>query len=173
MWTAYLSNDFEKYTKISRYLAFGFSVGADVSDRLAEPAVFDIMAICRNVGRETNKLLGFIRFSVMENDVQFAEITPEHDQIPLLMQHFADRLGDVPFVIYDNRRKTAGIYDTREWYVTQTDGFAPPGLAPDEETIRSLWRLFYKTIAVESRVNPKLQRNLMPKRYWRNMTEHN
>ena len=172
VWTAYLSCDPARFTKISNFLKMAFAAGREVMDRLAEPEVLDIMALCRNVGRESNKLTGFIRFSVMENGVQYAEITPEHNQIPMLMQHFADRLGDIPFVIYDTGRKIAGVYDTREWYVTDAEGLSLPGLAEDEELVRSLWRAFYKTIAIESRVNPKLQRNLMPKRYWRNMTEH-
>jgi len=173
IWTAYLSCDIDRYTKISRYLKLAFVVGRDVADRLAEQEVLDMLMICRNVGRETNKLVGFLRFSVMENNVQFAEITPEHNQIPLLMQHFADRLGEIPFVIYDSRRRIAGIYDAKEWYITDATGLTLPELAPDEELIRSLWREFYRAIAIEARVNPKLRRNLMPKRYWRNMTEHN
>ena len=172
IWTAYLSNDPDRFSKLSRYLKLAFIIGRGINDRLTEPAVLDIFAICRNVGRETNKLMGFLRFSVMENNVQFAEITPEHNQIPLLMQHFAERLREIPFVIYDARRHIAGIYDTKEWYVANARGLTLPNFASDEEQIRSLWKAFYKTIAIEARINPNLQRNLMPKRYWRNMTEH-
>jgi probable DNA metabolism protein len=173
VWTVYYSNDPGRYTKISRYLAMAFAEGPDITERLTDRTVMDVFEICRNVGRETNKLAGFIRFSVMENGVQFAQISPEHNQIPLLMQHFADRLQEVPFVIYDSGRKIAGIYDAKEWYVADARGLSPPKPTPDEEMIQSLWRTFYKSIAIESRINPKLQRNLMPKRYWRNMTEHN
>ena len=171
-WTAYLSCDPDRLSKISRFITLGFRVGRDLTDRLAEPAVMDMLMICRNVGRETNKLAGFIRFSVMENNVQFAEITPEHNQIPILMQHFADRLQDIPFVLFDSRRRIAGIYDARQWYIADAEGLELPDLAEDEELVRSLWRTFYNAIAIESRVNLKLRRNLMPKRYWRNMTEH-
>lgn len=172
VWTAYLSCDPERYSKISRYLRLCFASGRDMSDRLAEPAALDMLAINRNVGRETNKLLGFLRFSVMENGVQFAQITPVHNQIPLLMQHFADRLQDIPFVIYDTGRRIAGIYDAKQWYIADARGFAPPRPAPDEEDVKALWKIFYNSIAIESRRNPKLQSSLMPKRYWRNMTEH-
>ena len=172
IWMAYLSNDPDRFTKIARFIKLAFVVGRRIDERLTEPAVHDIFAICRNVGRETNKLLGFLRFSVMENNIQFAEITPEHNQIPLLMQHFADRLREAPFIIYDTKRYIAGIYDTKEWYIVDARELTLPELASDEEQIRSLWKTFYETIAIEARLNPKLQRNLMPKRYWRNMTEH-
>jgi len=173
IWTAYNSSDPERYSKISRYLALAFAVGRGVTERLADPAVLDLFAICRNVGRETNKLVGFIRFSVMENNVQFAEIAPEHNQLPLIMQHFADRLREIPFVIYDTGRRIAGIWDGREWYIAEARGLSPPKPSADEEQIRALWKKFYKTIAIETRINPRLQMNHMPKKYWRNMTEHN
>jgi len=172
-WKAYLSCDQDRFTKISRYITFGFKIGADINDRLTEPAVFDILAICRLVGRESNKLTGFIRFSVMENNMQYAEITPEHNQIPMLMQHFTVRLKGIPFVLYDTGRKIAGVYDTREWYIVDAEGLELPKLSEDEELVRSLWRTFFNTIAIEARVNLKLQRNFMPLRYRRNMTETN
>jgi len=171
-WTAYLSNDPDRFTKISRYLRLAFAEGRSIADRLANPVVFDLFAICRNVSRETCKIVGFLRFSVMENNVQFAEITPEHNQIPLIMQHFADRLQSIPFVIYDSRRHIAGIYDAKEWNIVDAHDLQLPALAADEEQVRKLWKVFYRSIAIEARINLKLQRNLMPKRYWRNMTEH-
>jgi probable DNA metabolism protein len=164
VWTAYLSCDPDRYHKIARFLALCFKDGKNASDKLTEPAAFDMLAICRNVGRETNKLTGFIRFSVMENNVQYAEITPEHNQIPILMQHFADRLQTIPFVIYDTGRRIAGIYDANEWYVADARELSLPGLAEDEELVRALWRTFYKSIAIDARRNPKLHRNFMPKR---------
>ena len=172
VWTAYLSCDPDRFTKIFRYIVLAFAEGRSIVNKLTDKIVFDIFALCRNVGRETCKLTGFIRFSVMENNVQFAEITPEHNQIPLMMQHFADRLQSIPFVIYDSRRCIAGIYDSKEWYIVDAHGLSLPAYAADEEQIRALWKIFYKSIAIEARINLKLQRNLMPKRYWRNMTEH-
>ena len=65
VWVAYLSRDPDRFTKISRYIKLAFEEGRGIVDRLTNPVVYDLFAICRNVGRETSKLAGFIRFSVM------------------------------------------------------------------------------------------------------------
>ena len=46
-------------------------------------------------------------------------------------------------------------------------------LQPDgeERKYRDLWRLFYHTVSIEERYNPKCRMTHMPKRYWNNMTE--
>ena len=33
------------------------------------------------------------------------------------------------------------------------------------------WKRFYRAVAVESRYNPELRRQFMPKRLWKNITE--
>ncbi|MDR3121698.1 MAG: TIGR03915 family putative DNA repair protein [Clostridiales bacterium] len=171
VWMAYLSNDPERYTKVFRYLALAFRTGRSIADRLAEPAVLDVFSLHRGVSRELNKLMGFVRFSVMENGVQFSEITPENNQIPLLMPHFADRFPDIPFLLYDPRRGLAGIYDAKAWYLADAVGLTLPEYSKDERAFRALWKAFYQAVAVPERKNPRLQMNFMPKRYWRNMTE--
>ena len=50
--------------------------------------------------------------------------------------------------------------------------FVLPRLADEaEERYRALWKQFYRTIAIESRENPRCRMTHMPKRYWENMTE--
>ena len=57
----------------------------------------------------------------------------------------------------------------REFF--QADSLELPEPSEEETRFRELWRLFYDTIAVEGRINPKLRRGNMPMRYWQNMTE--
>ena len=33
------------------------------------------------------------------------------------------------------------------------------------------WKTFYDTLSIDSRYNPELRRNFMPKRFWKNLTE--
>ena len=44
-------------------------------------------------------------------------------------------------------------------------------LRREELCWQNLWKVFYRTIAVEGRRNPKLRQNLCPKRFWPLMTE--
>ena len=41
----------------------------------------------------------------------------------------------------------------------------------DEQLFQSLWRTYYKSIAIESRRNPRKIRQDMPVRYWKHLTE--
>ena len=174
VWEAFLSDDCERFTKIFRFLALGFKIGRKACGSLAEPAVMDIFELSRRVGRETSLMLGFLRFSAMEGGVQYAAISPACNQLPFLAPHFAGRLPDIPFVIHDTRRHIAAVYDTKQIMYAQTGG-AKTGVAfaADEHAFRELWRGFYEAIAIKERFNPELQRSLMPKRFWKNMAEHN
>ena len=56
----------------------------------------------------------------------------------------------------------------------RTEGLPEPMLpdrAADEATMQHAWRRFYRAVSVESRYNPELRQRLMPKRFWRNLTE--
>ena len=44
-------------------------------------------------------------------------------------------------------------------------------LAEDEATYRACWQTYTRHIALENRRNPRLQRQFMPRRYWRHLTE--
>ena len=41
----------------------------------------------------------------------------------------------------------------------------------DEEYYQKLWQGFFDNIAIKNRNNPGLQRQLMPKRYWKYLIE--
>jgi probable DNA metabolism protein len=48
-------------------------------------------------------------------------------------------------------------------------GFGEPSEA--EARSRALWKTFHRTVAIENRINPALQRQFMPARYWKHLTE--
>ena len=173
VWASFLSDDRERFTKIFRFLSFGFTAGRVACAQLAEPVVIDVFELARRVSREKERMLGFLRFSAMADGIQYAEIAPACNQLPFLAPHFADRMPDSPFVIHDTRRRIAAIYDAKEICYVETGAAAPAkSLSEDERMFRELWRGFFNAIAVKERRNPKLQRSLMPKRYWSGMTEH-
>lgn len=41
----------------------------------------------------------------------------------------------------------------------------------DEQKYQRLWKIFYDSIAIEGRYNPKCRMSHMPKRFWHNLTE--
>ncbi|HNX60154.1 MAG TPA: DUF4130 domain-containing protein, partial [Spirochaetota bacterium] len=40
-----------------------------------------------------------------------------------------------------------------------------------EKEYRAMWRHYYREIAIPERTNPRCQKNFMPVRYWKYLTE--
>ena len=125
----------------------------------------------RAVYNERHRMLQFLRFEHMEGDVWFARCNPAASVVPLIMDWFAGRFNTQAFMIYDENHRIAGVYEGKEWYLVKTDSLMLPEHSAEEEVMQAAWKRFYNTIAVESRYNPELRRQFMPKRFWKNITE--
>lgn len=195
MYRAALSFEPDRADAIYRFLIEGFRVGADVIHRLQHPAVCRVFELSRKVGNETHLFLGFTRFVQWDNCVLFARLAPKCNVLPLVAPHFNDRMSGENWILYDETRHKAAVHpagsgwlmvDTAEvgWEEMlrqQTDhgsGLRPSGRRlvsgqdDDGGSWEQLWRTFVDSIAIEPRRNPKLQRNLLPLWYRKNMTEH-
>ena len=147
--------------------------GAMASD-LAHPVIGAVHRLARSVFVEREHLLQFIRFEQLEGGLWLARCSPKANAVPLVMDHFAGRLNDQPFVIYDEAHRLAGVYDSRSWVLAPVDSLAEdalPGRTAEEAAMQQAWRRFYRAVAVESRYNPELRQRLMPQRFWRHLTE--
>ena len=171
IWSAFLSCEADKGDIIYRYVRLGMRVGPSVRYRITDPRVMALDKLSGLAPKEARYLLQFIRFARMENGVYYARITPDNDVLALLMPDFADRYRTMPFIIHDVNRQMAGIYDTKEWYLAPTDEVHLPGYAQDERAFQQLWKRFYDAVAIKERINPRLRRQHMPKRFWKNMVE--
>ena len=164
-------HDEYKETKILRYIILGFRTGGRISLMHSDPVVLDIQMIEKKVNVERERMMQFVRFSVMENDVLYAEVEPDNDVLELIAGHFCDRYKNDPFIIHDVRRSKALISYQRRWYISDFDGSDIPGISADEEKIRALWRDYFRNIAIKERTNQRCQKNFMPERYWKHLTE--
>ncbi len=171
IWQAFLHSSEDKDSVIYRYIRLGMKEGERVHQMLTHPTVLAIDKLCAITGREASFLTEFVRFSEVEGHLYYAEITPEHMALPLIMPHFAARMNAHPFLIHDKTHQMAGVYDREKWVLVSTEGMTVPALSESELAYRRLWKIFYDTIAIEERINPKLRQQLMPKKYWKNITE--
>lgn len=171
VWQAFLHDGGDKATVIYRYIRLGMREGECVHHMLTHPIVMALDKLVALTGREAGFLTEFIRFSELEGHLYYAEITPEHYTLPLIMPHFAARMNTQPFLIHDKTHGVAGVYDRHNWYLVSTENMTVPELSTNEIAYRRLWKTFYDTIAIKERINPNLRRQLMPKKYWKNMTE--
>jgi len=164
----------EKEMKLLAYIKLGFQLGSKVSLHHANPTVKIIEETQRKVGREIERMLGLVRFSSLEGGILYAPIEPDHDVLEFIADHFSDRLKSEAFILHDAGRGKAVISQGGDWYISdfsqrELDEF--PRFSKDEEEFRILWKKYFEAIAIKERINPRCQKNFMPVRYWRNLTE--
>jgi probable DNA metabolism protein len=170
-YNCFLSGDENRLRHLASYIKLGFKLGKDVDLHLQNPEVSEVHRLARRTAGEAHKLTGFCRFSKTSDGVFYCSISPENNVLPILANHFADRLSSQQWVLHDARRKLAAIYDGKEVAFFLAPQKAGHALGKDEEQFRGLWRAFFEAIAVEGRKNPKLQANMLPLRYRGHMTE--
>jgi len=157
---------------ILNFLRLGYKIGSTVTNMLADDTVRTIVKTAKNVGGESHFYKEFLRFSEY-NGTLVAIIEPKNFVLPMIVHHYCDRFPGEQFLIYDETHKYALIYQKGESAIVQLEHFEVPEACDKEEKYRELWKRFYDTIAIESRINPKLRMNNMPKRYWKHLTELN
>ena len=110
VYKASLSRDPDRADRIYRFLIYGFHYGAAVTDMLQIPEVFHIFEMCRYLDNEAHLFKEFLRFVEMEGGFLASRIGPKNDVLILVAPHFADRLPEENWLIYDEKRKKAARY---------------------------------------------------------------
>ncbi|MBN7773177.1 TIGR03915 family putative DNA repair protein [Clostridium aminobutyricum] len=171
IYRVFLSSVDQKEIKMLHYIRLGFKEGAKVSLLHGNPITFDIQQAEKKVTVEVHRLYGLIRFSVLEGEILYSPIEPDHDILELIAEHFSDRYKSDPFIIHDKRRDKALIAKDGKWYLSEFYEEQVPELSKDEKKYRALWKKYFETIAIKERTNPRCQKTFMPVRYWKYLIE--
>lgn len=155
---------------ILEYIRLGFKIGSNIDEHLANDIVRNIDNLYKKVSRERHRLLGLTRFKEIENGILYARVEPDHNVIALIMPHFARRMRSENFVIHDLKRNIAAIYDGNEWIIRDID-VKDIIMIKKEEEYQTLWKTYFSAISIEGKTNPRLQKNNMPRRYWKHLIE--
>jgi len=167
----FLSDYPEKEMKLLKYIELGFKHGPKIRLLHSDQVVFDVQQIEKKVYHEVHRLSGLIRFKALKSGVLYSPIEPDNDVCELLAKHFCDRFKNDPFIIHDKKRSKALIASGGDFYITEFDSKETPELFEDECDFQKLWKKYFDTIAIKERTNPRCQKNFMPVRYWKNLTE--
>ena len=179
--------------------AGGVFAGEDArlaADRVAsdrgDEDVRTVLEAAAKVTREIDRLRGLLRFCPDKAGIYTARCVPDHFVLPALAGHFELRFGDTPWAIIDEKRRLALVRFPGE-ETRLVNGAEDPAVSmasPDrtastEEPAQDrrelvpreqvpweeLWRTYHRSVDNEARKNPKLQRQFMPERYWKYLTE--
>jgi len=162
--------------EISRFLekvnnAENRAAAARIAGDRGDPDTLTVLEAARKVQVEVHRITGFLRFAPDSQGVYTAKCEPDYFILPALAEHFTLRFGETPWAIIDEKR---GLCLCR-----QKDGDArivpvsPDTLAENGngDCWGELWRLYHRSVSNESRKNPRLQRQFMPKRYHKHLNE--
>lgn len=127
--------------------------------------------IAQSVRREAGDMRGMVRFTKLDDGTYFSEIEPKYDIVTLLTSHFRSRFANERWAIYDSKRNYGIYYDGVEVVEVSVPNVkeVTAGLPPD--SIKEMWKDFYKAISIKERENPKLLRRCLPVRYWKHLPE--
>jgi uracil-DNA glycosylase len=135
----------------------------------SDPLVHRLALMQKSVRRDIHKMHAFLRFRRVEEDggERFvAWFEPEHFILEAAAPFFVERFGALTWSILT---PLGSVHWDR-----QTLSFGPParrGDAPAADAFEAGWQDYYESTFNPARVNPKLMRQHMPQRYWRNMPE--
>lgn len=166
----------EKADAIYRFIIEGLQIGARALQHLTAPHMQILCDIEKHMNNEICHFKEFLRFEELENGTLFGRINPKSAILPYMADHFENRFSGEKWLIADTVHHTVLIHDAGKATVYATLEEAnleelQLAYSEDEETMQKLWKLFVETIAIRERINPKLQRQLLPLRFRKYMKE--
>lgn len=145
-----------------------------VYERLTDRYVRKLFELSRMAGNETHRFIEFLRFQELENGILYAAINSQCEVVPFLAAHFADRLPNENFVIYDRRHHMFAMHERyKPWFLVRNQNLLEESLhfSEEEREYQQLFKHFCEKIAIASRKNKDLQTNMLPLRFRPDMVE--
>jgi len=151
---------------IYRVLILGFAYGPNVLKMVSYKDVARFFEIRRSVGNEAHHFIEFVRFHEIRKTLYVAHIEPKNHIVGALGAHFNDRMPSENWMIIDDVHKESIVQPKDEdfYFKKLSDDEFTRLLFTEEENdgYTDLWKVFFDSIAISERFNPKLQRNLFP-----------
>lgn len=141
----------EKEIHMLSFIYMGFRFGARVCDMLENEHVSAMRRAVQLLSREAHHMTGMITFSDY-GGILMSKISPKNNILPLIAEHFTDKLSGETFMIYDDIHKIALVHRDSKSRFIDTRKIEPPPLDPQESKYRGLWKRFLETAELEGDV---------------------
>jgi probable DNA metabolism protein len=146
----------------------------------ADDDVLALSKIFRKVENEATHIKQFVRFRKTADGLFFAVVEPLYNVLPLCSNFFEDRYADQTWILYDLKRNYGLYYDLEKTEVIHFEHFdsslktghlAAEKLDDYEIVFQKLWKDYLSAVTIRERKNLRLQRQFMPKRFWKYLIE--
>lgn len=143
----------------------------------------DVMRIFKTdlkVSKEAHRVLMFTRFQKTADEIYYASFDPKYNVLPLTTDHFKNRFADQKWIIYDIRRNFGFYYDLQKVeemkftnsLVDSVTGKIDKSIMDTNEVLyQDLWKSYFHSICIKERINLRLHMQMLPKRFWKRLTE--
>lgn len=166
---AFLSEDHQRFKDLYNFYQHYLEKGSSVTEDYGHPLVYPVLAMRKKVLREHHKFTGLLRFRPLEKEIYYAAFEPTYDLVPIIGDHFRQRLGALSFIIHDKKREKALFHHGGE--LRQAPLAQDTPLSTMEDDMEDLWVRYHEHISIESRKNLRLQKHFVPKKYWKYLPE--
>jgi len=180
IYAAFLSEMKDVELLILGYIREIFASTVNIEMNFGNAHVLKMFEIGKKVAREAHRIPMFVRFQKTADDIYYASFDPRYNLLPLAVPHFEERFADQQWLIYDTRRNYGFYYNLKKTEeITFTNNNVNPIngkidshlLDKDEELFQDMWKSYFKAICIKERINPKLHKQLLPKRFWKYLIE--
>jgi probable DNA metabolism protein len=163
-----------------RYIQKSYASTVSIELNFADDDVLTLSKIYKKVMRETERMRQFVRFQKTADGMYFSVMEPLYNVLPLCIDFFQNRYADQQWLIYDTRRNFGLFYDLQKTEIVsfdKLDAAVLSGQLTAEQTDESelefqkLWKDYLNAVTIRERKNLRLQRQFMPKRFWKYLVE--
>ena len=177
-----ISGEKDKCNVILALVMYGLKEGGSITKKLTNPYVQRCYDIRKKVSNEAHFYNEILRFEELSGNILCAKISPRANVMVSVMEHFSDRFPEENFLIYDDGRRICGIHERGKQYYLRENvdldylierwNHSIMGISvQNKDNYTELWKVFFNSISIKERENYKLQRNNLPLRYRKHITE--
>ncbi|HEY8443615.1 MAG TPA: TIGR03915 family putative DNA repair protein [Clostridia bacterium] len=172
IYAAFRHRDADKDLAIFRFIKLLFCKKHEALNMLNHPDVIAFNNLVYAVNHEIHRMRGFVRFRQTDFGVYYAPISPDHDILDALAEHFTQRYKGMPFCIHDVGREKMLAYDGVICKIVPASQVQIT-LSEEEQALQAAWQDYFDSVNIRERQNLRLQRQFLPKRYRKFMPEFN
>lgn len=166
----YLCDIPEKELCVLAYVRAVFSGGRQALTDFGDNRILQLSKAVRALRHEAHLYTGFVRFSDC-GPALVSVIEPKNHVLPLLANHFRERLAGENYLIYDRTHRQALLGSGGHTAIGPMEEFELPKPNAEEDEYRVLWRRFYQSTDIRQRRNMRCQTSHLPKHFRPFMTE--